>query len=75
MAITVDNTLWSWGSAHFGLLGGRNKEGVVFASIAYDHAVVISEDGTLWSWGRNNSGQLGNGFVFYESRTRPGRVR
>ena len=75
LAITADNTLWSWGSSHFGLLGGRGKEGVVFASIAYSHAVVISEDGTLWSWGRNHSGQLGNGTTSNIGGNRPGRVR
>ncbi len=73
IAITEDNSLYTWGSNTDGLLGNasttsRNKPVKIMDNIkeavmdkSSNTAAAITLDGTLYMWGSNNHGQLGLG--------------
>jgi alpha-tubulin suppressor-like RCC1 family protein len=74
LAVSTDNTLWTWGSNEFGQLGmgdaeldnyepfqaGTDSDWInVIATSRYSFAV--KSNNTIWSWGWNYTGQLGLG--------------
>jgi hypothetical protein len=73
-ALATDGTLWTWGQAGNGQLGGNNnfptrsspvQVGTLtnWGSLAagHEHCHAIKTDGTLWSWGKaTDYGQLGD---------------
>lgn len=72
-AITKDNSLWMWGSAHYGFGTGEIEDQLQDRPVKVMDDVrqvciegsgtysVIKEDGSLWVWGDNNNGWLGIG--------------
>ena len=73
VALKKDNTLWSWGSGGYGVLGNNSTSNAsspvqevsssttwcTFGPGKY-HSNAIKTDGTLWAWGLNTCGELGN---------------
>lgn len=69
MAITLDGSLYGWGSNSNGQIGDGTKEdknqpvkimeNVSAVSAGHASTLAIKEDGSLWSWGWNNCGQIG----------------
>jgi len=86
MAITVDGSLWGWGSNESGQLGDgtggewgeysplpvKIMDDVVTVSAGGHHTMAIRADGSLWAWGSNRFGQLGD--LTSEMRTAPVKV-
>jgi len=78
LALTADQTLWSWGLNSVGQLGHGNAGSgsqfnlpgpvaglrhVIAFSPAGGHNLALKSDGTVWAWGNNDSGQIGDGTV------------
>ena len=70
IATKTDNSLWSWGSNSFGVLGAtsnsRSSPTQVGSSTNWSKIAAgsnaggaIKTDGTLWLWGQNSYGALG----------------
>ena len=73
-AIRTDGTIWTWGSAHYGILGlNENSPNASKSSPMqigtdstwsdvvgnFNTALASKTDGTLWSWGYNGYAVLG----------------
>jgi alpha-tubulin suppressor-like RCC1 family protein len=83
-AVTVDGTVYGWGSNSTGALGdGTTTDKILPAqatgthhwsvlSTGGGHTVAIKDDGTLWAWGRNWYGELGDGTT--DDKTSPVRI-
>jgi len=84
-AITIDGSLWCWGSNSQGQLGDKTQAlkntpvnivvaGVSWAAVAAGatHTCALAVGGSLWCWGDNTAGQLGIGSN--ELHTSPARV-
>ena len=73
LALTNDNTLWTWGSNKLGELGDGTNTDRIYPQNIMDDVIAIStgkdsstsfaikSDGSLWGWGYNAYGQLGDG--------------
>ena len=87
-AIRTDGTIWTWGSAHYGILGlNENSPNASKSSPMqigtdstwsdvvgnFNTALASKTDGTLWSWGYNGYAMLGqNNKTQYSSPTQVG---
>jgi alpha-tubulin suppressor-like RCC1 family protein len=70
MAITIEGTLWGWGTNEQGQLGDgttteqlfpiKIMDNVSSVSVGVSHTMAITTDGGLWAWGANDYGQLGD---------------
>ncbi len=73
LALTYDNTLWTWGTNKLGELGDGTNIDRIYPHSIMDDVIAISagkdsstsfairSDGSLWGWGYNIYGQLGDG--------------
>jgi alpha-tubulin suppressor-like RCC1 family protein/PKD repeat protein len=73
MALTADNTVWTWGVNDNGQLGdGTTTErdapgqlsgltGITAIAAGAHHSLALKSNGTIWGWGLNDNGQLGDG--------------
>lgn len=71
LALTLDGTLWAWGTNDHGQLGDGSRTlrtepvrigapgGWIDIAAGATHSVGLKRDGTLWVWGDNAAGQLG----------------
>lgn len=74
LALRSDGTVWTWGSNTNGELGlgdsgstaGRNAPAqvpgvtdAVYATVGYNHMLILRADGSVWGWGQNSVGQVG----------------
>ncbi|MGE3177684.1 MAG: chitobiase/beta-hexosaminidase C-terminal domain-containing protein, partial [Vicinamibacterales bacterium] len=72
-ALRADGTVWTWGQATDGVLGGGEAAGRSHASAVpgltdvvairggHSHFVALKSDGSVWAWGANTNGQVGLG--------------
>jgi alpha-tubulin suppressor-like RCC1 family protein len=70
-AIKTNGTIWAWGAAAYGQLGGNStvqqsspvQVGALtnwsYISAGFQMTAAIKSNGTLWTWGRNQYGDLG----------------
>ncbi len=83
--IRVGNTLWCWGSGHFGALGTgqtaaqdqpqqitRPTAGWASVTAGWNYGCATRSDGSLWCWGYNAFGELGIGTT--TNAARPNQV-
>ncbi|BDR53131.1 hypothetical protein KIM372_10380 [Bombiscardovia nodaiensis] len=76
LAVTITNTIYTWGNNTSGQLGNSDPtlspqadpalvsllgETVSQASVGAQHALILTTSGRLYTWGANQYGQLGNG--------------
>lgn len=72
LALTLDGTVWAWGSNEYGQLGDGTTTDrptpvrvpslgrVIAVAAGKHHSIAIQDDGSVWAWGNNARGQLGD---------------
>ncbi len=86
LALSVDGTVYSWGSNAFGQLGTQNYDEsstplkvelprrATGIAAGHDFSLVLLDDGSVWGFGTNNFGQLGIPFKELEKSSRPLKI-